>query len=590
MWSIAKNFGSNDAYTVRLDLTAAEQSVENNRTALHFACWLISNRASASFTGQAKTDTLTVAGVTVNPAHGYYVLQGGGSVLLWECDMTVGHDSDGTFSEKSVSCGVLIDTTFSSSGYVGTVTAEGTMTLTAIPRASGLSCGELTLDSTGTAYIQTASASFRHDIYLTVGNARACLLYDKHGGGNVSVTPWIADFAAQITGSASGTGTLTLYTFDTNRNYIGEVSIFVTVRVPASAAPTVASEWASATYENDGTAAAGIAAFVQGYSRAKVTFDASKITTKYGATIKRYKIACGGVTDTASPYLTGVLTGTAATITCTVEDSRGYTASGTLSVSLYAYKKPALSDVALYRADEDGTANRAGLCIYAKATLTWSDIGGKNNCALTGNFRLQSGSYPAAGTAMESGAGILLTNAAAVTSTYVAKIEARDSLGNAAAYEATIPTDNVAFHIRDGGQGAGFGKYAEEDDLLDVAWNALVRKNMTVSGSLLLNKEAKAMMLSQTGDAGSLILNTITEYPTRAGIYRVGVPVAGLPNDTNGYGCLLIFNGGSYVSHLYIDNYGALYTAMNGTNGDNMTVNAPTIWQKYAYTSVTAKT
>lgn len=522
MWSISKNFGSNDAYTIRLELSAASQNVENNQTALHFACRLISNRSSASFTGQARTDTLTVAGITVNPAHGYYVLNGGGSVLLWECDVTVSHDSDGSFNEKSVSCGVLIDTTFASSGYVGTVTATGTMTLTTIPRASGLSCGELTLDSAGTAYIQTASASFRHDIYLTVGNARACLLYDKQGGGNVSVTPWIADFAAQITGSASGTGTLTLYTFDTNRNYIGEVSIFVTVRVPASAAPTVASEWASATYENDGTAAAGIAAFVQGYSRAKVTFDASKITTKYGATIKRYKIACGGVTDTDAPYLTGVLTGTAATITCTVEDSRGYTASGTLTVWLNPYKKPALSDLALYRADEDGTANRAGLCIYARAKLTWSDIGGRNPCSLTGYFRLQSGSYPAAGTAMESGAGILLTNAAAVTSTYVAKIEARDSLGNAAAYEATIPTDNVAFHIRDGGQGAGFGKYAEEDDLLDVAWNSRVRKNLTVDGAVSIGNIANLLtQLTSRPNSRELLTDFNSGYGLTPGLWAV---------------------------------------------------------------------
>ena len=522
MWSISKNFGSNDAYTIRLELSAASQNVENNQTALHFACRLISNRSSASFTGQARTDTLTVAGITVNPAHGYYVLNGGGSVLLWECDVTVSHDSDGSFNEKSVSCGVLIDTTFASSGYVGTVTATGTMTLTTIPRASGLSCGELTLDSTGTAYIQTASASFRHDIYLTVGNATACLCYDKQGGGSVGITPSLGDFAPQITGSASGTGTLTLYTFDTNRNYIGEVSIFVTVRVPASAAPTVASEWASATYENDGTAAAGIAAFVQGYSRAKVTFDASKITTKYGATIKRYKIACGGVTDTDAPYLTGVLTGTAATITCTVEDSRGYTASGTLSVSLYAYKKPALSDVALYRADEDGTANRAGLCIYARAKLTWSDIGGRNPCSLTGYFRLQSGSYPAAGTAMESGAGILLTNAAAVTSTYVAKIEARDSLGNAAAYEATIPTDNVAFHIRDGGQGAGFGKYAEEDDLLDVAWNSRVRKNLTVDGAVSIGNIANLLnQLTSRPNTAELLTDFNTGYGLTPGLWAV---------------------------------------------------------------------
>lgn len=522
MWSIAKNFGSNDAYTVRLDLTAAEQSVENNRTSLHFACHLISNRASASFTGQAKTDTLTVAGVTVNPAHGYYVLQGGGSVLLWECDMTVGHDSDGTFSEKSVSCGVLIDTTFSSSGYVGTVTAEGTMTLTAIPRASSMSVGELTLGTTGSAAITAASASFRHDIYLTVGGATACLCYDKQGGGSVGITPSLGDFAPQITDAAAKTGTLTLYTFDANRNALGSKSYNVTVKVPSSAAPDVADGWAKAACYNAGTAAASIDAFVQGYSKAQVTFDASKITTKYGATVKRYKIVCGSVTATASPYLTGVLTGTSATITCTVEDSRGYTASGTLTVWLNPYKKPALSDLALYRSDEDGTANRAGLCIYAKATLSWSDIGGKNSCSMKGYYRLQSGSYPAAGTEMTSGVGILLTVAAAATSTYVAKITAVDSLGNTAAYEATIPTDSVAFHIREGGQGAGFGKYAEEDDLLDVVWNGRVRKNLTVDGAVSVGNIANLLnQLMNRPNSAELLTDFNSGYGITPGLWAV---------------------------------------------------------------------
>ena len=336
--------------------------------------------------------------------------------------------------------------------------------------------------------ITAASNGFSHDLVLTWGGNY--FLIARQVLGTVSWTPNIAELAPVIPNAASAVGTITLHTYNCfaenpdDRTLIGSKSYPVTLTVPSSAAPSVASGWASAAWYNEGTAAASIAAFVQGYSKAKVTFDQSKITTKYGATIQSYKIACGGVTDTASPYLTGVLTGTSATITCTVTDSRGYTATGTVSVTLYPYKKPALSDVALYRADEDGTANRAGLCIYAKATLTWSDIGGKNNCALTGNFRLQSGSYPAAGTEMTSGVGILLTVAASATSTYVAKITAVDSLGNTAAYEATIPTDSVAFHIREGGQGASFGKYAEEDDLLDVAWNSRVRKNLTVDGKL----------------------------------------------------------------------------------------------------------
>lgn len=426
-------------------------------------------------------------------------------VLLLEKTFTVDHDSDG---KKSFQIAATVRGP-SGTSYSGLKTeGSGTAVMDDIPRASAMSFGELTLGTKNMGSITAASASFRHDIYLTVGSARACLCYDKKGGGSVEITPALGDFAPQITDAASKTGTLTLYTFDANRNALGSKSYSVTVRVPSSAAPSVASGWASAAYYNTGTAAENIAAFVQGYSKAKVTFDSGKITTKYGATIKRYKIVCGSVTDTASPYLTGVLTGTSATITCTVEDSRGYTASGTLTVSLYAYKKPALSDVALYRADEDGTANRAGLCIYARAKLTWSSIGGRNSCSLTGNFRLQSGSYPAAGTEMTSEAGILLTVAAAVTSTYVAKIEAKDSLGNTASYEATIPTDNVAFHIREGGQGAAFGKYSEEDDLLDVAWAARVRKALRLD--VPLEPQYGGTGKSSAADAANALINALS--------------------------------------------------------------------------------
>lgn len=434
-------------------------------------------------------------------------------VLLLEKNFTVDHDSDGKKSfQIEASVWGPSGTSYSGLKTVG----SGTAVLDTIPRASSLSCaGAMVMGQTYGLTITAASSGFSHDLVLTWGGAYH--LIARQVRGTVNWTPSIADLAPVIPNAASAEGTITLHTYNCfasnpdDRTLIGSKSYPVTLNVPSSAAPTVASGWASATYYNTGTAAENIAAFVQGYSKAKVTFDSSKITTKYGATIKRYKIVCGSVTDTASPYLTGVLTGTSATITCTVEDSRGYTASGTLTVGLNAYKKPALSGVALYRADEDGTANRAGLCIYAKAVLTYSDIGGRNSCALKGFYRLQSGSYPAAGTEMTSEVGILLTVAAAVTSTYVAKIEARDSLGNAASYEATIPTDNVAFHIREGGQGAGFGKYAEEDDLLDVAWNARVRK--TMKAEKFVNEENLSLLPVRVADytfsAGSNVSTAI---------------------------------------------------------------------------------
>ena len=466
MGKISVNFGASDAYTIELVWTQGTQSVTNNTTALHFACTLYSNRSSVSFTGQARTDTLTVGGVTVHPQHGYYVVPGGGSVMLWESDVTVTHDSDGTFKNKQISVDVKIDNTFSTSGYIGTVTATGTITLDTIPRASTLTFVAITLGKQVSVTIKPASSAFRHKLSLKVGSKTVTMLSDK-AGGTYRITPTLADFAPQITDAASKSGTLTLQTYNTSGTLIGSNTYTVTVTVPSSAGPTVSDGWATATYDNTGTAAAAIAAFVQGHSRATVTFDKSKIETYYGATIKSYQITCNGVAVSEAPYRTGIMDQTNEKIVCSVTDSRGHTAMGVLNVSLYPYSPPTLSELSLYRANADGTENSEGTCIYAKAKLTFSDIGGLNDCSLQGFYRLAGGNY-GSGVQMTSGVGTILTNAAAIEASYVAKIEAKDSLGNSRKFEATIPTADVAFNVKPGGKGAAFFKYAEKDGVLEV--------------------------------------------------------------------------------------------------------------------------
>lgn len=581
MGKISVNFGASDAYTIELVWTQGTQSVTNNTTALHFACTLYSNRSSATFTGQGRTDTLTVGGVTVHPQHGYYVVPGGGSVLLWESNVTVTHDSDGTFKNKQISADVKIDNTFSTSGYIGTVTATGTITLDTIPRASTLTFGAITLGKQASVTIKSASSAFRHKLSLKVGSKTVTMLSDK-AGGTYRITPTLADFAPQITDAASKSGTLTLQTYNTSGALIGSNTYTVTVTVPSSAGPAVSDGWATATYDNTGTAAAAIAAFVQGFSKAKISFASGKIATQYGATIKSYKITCAGVSDTASPYLTGVLDGTTADILCTVYDSRGYSASETLRVNLYPYSPPTLSELSLYRANADGTENSEGTCIYAKAKLTFSDIGGLNACSLQGFYRLAGGSY-GSGVQMTSGVGIILTNAAAIEASYVAKIEAKDSLGNSRKFEATIPTADVAFHVKPGGKGAAFFKYAEEDGLLDVNGRLRVRESVVLDtpigtaygglGSKNIIEAASTLM--------NVGVNSITEYPSKAGIYRcIGTNVFSNMTPENFYGILLIFFSG-YGLHIYFDAMGKLYIGYSGQS----TVTEPSTW----YQATTSK-
>lgn len=557
MGKISVNFGYSGAYTIELVWTQGTQDTSNNTTALHFACTVYSNGGGFTYSGQGRTDTLTVGGVTVHPQHGNYVVPGGGSVLLWESDVTVTHDEDGSYTDKAVSVGILIDTTFSTSGYIGTVTASGTITLDTIPRASSLSYGEITLGQRNTVTIQAASSAFKHRLYLRVGEFTAPMVYDK-AGGTYGITPSVDDFAPQITDSDSASGTLLLQTYDASGTMIGYKNEPVNVIVPASAGPNVSTGWATASYDNTETAAAAIATFVQGYSKAKVTFDDNKIETQYGATIQGYEISCAGVTNGASPYLTDVLTGTRASIVCTVTDSRGHTASETLTVTLYPYRSPTLSSLELYRGDEDGTANDEGVCIWAKAALKYSDIDGMNTCSLQGFYRLAGGSY-GTGINLASKQAKILTNAALIDSSYVAKIVAQDSLGNSRQYEVTIPTANAAFHIKDGGKAAAFGKYAEEDGLLDVAWRTRLRGAVMfddpTSAANLLGRGAKTGDFDEMTDAGAYYcdLSQCTNGPGTSGYGILEV----IRVDSNANGVRLqrftVYNSGATYTRTYVN-------------------------------------
>lgn len=338
-WSIAKNFGSNDAYTVRLDLIGAEQSVENNQTYLHFACYLVSNRASASFTGQARTDTLTVAGVTVNPAHDYYVLHGGSSVLLWKYDMTVVHDSDGTFLDKAVSCGVLIDTTFSSSGYIGTVTADGTMTLATIPRASTIGATDANIGATSMIAVNRKSSAYAHSIQYVFG---ALSGYVTSSGGvstteskftNTSIAFAVPTaFYTQIPNAKAGTCTLIIRTYS-GASQIGDAQActFTATAAEASCKPTVSG---TVVDSNDITKAltGDASKLVRYYSTALCTIAA---TAKNSATISSKAIG-GATVSGGTRSIPNVENGSVA---FSATDSRGYSSSVTVNATMVSYVK-----------------------------------------------------------------------------------------------------------------------------------------------------------------------------------------------------------------------------------------------------------
>ena len=254
---------------------------------------------------------------------------------------------------------------------------------------------------------------------------------------------------------------------------VGVSSKTISMTFPEAAVkPSVLAGWATHTYSNT-LQASDIAAYVQGYSRSIVSFDSSKITLKYGASISGYSITCNDVTVSSAPYMTDIHTGTTASILCTVTDSRGFTASETLTVTLNGYAPPSIQNTGLdihrssydsveqkYVADPDGT------CISVRATAVYSSILGANNNELNAYEMLvytktPSGSWSAQGriySNVEAGFQNFSPD-----NTIDVQIVLTDNLHNTAAYIQRLPTRAWAMKFRPDGNGVGFGKAPESD-------------------------------------------------------------------------------------------------------------------------------
>lgn len=403
----------------------------------------------------------------------YYVLQGAkvwspysyGAKAWYKLGtrtVTVAHDAAG---KASVTLSAEWHSGFTSQWTPATLTVSQKITLPDIPRASSVS-GELVLGQKGTLRIAAASSDFTHNITAKCGTAQVTVC--TGAAASAEWTPPIA-WASQNTGGKTVDVTLTTKTYR-GGSLVGTKEQTLRAAIPQSLGPAVQTGWCTASPDNSGGKASGLQAWVRGYSRAGIVFDTGKVTCQYGATVAGYEIVCGGRSVKAAPYRTDVLQGLTASVLCRVTDSRGYSAETTLTVQLNDYAPPVLTGVKLYRSDGAGIAADEGTHICARGKVAFSPLGGANACTLTGYWAAASGAW-SAGTAMTSETDCIITGDTDIlpAASYRARIVARDSLGNEAAYETTIPTSQVTVHLKEGGKAVGIGKYAEREHAIDIA-------------------------------------------------------------------------------------------------------------------------
>lgn len=437
---------------------SGSQSIAGNKTTIAWSCGL--TPGEQYYTNAIRMSEVRIDGVKVYDGGTYSNIEDYKDRTFASGTLELSHNADGT---KSFTVAAFSGWLYGNGDYTA---AAKSFTLPTIPRATTPAIGPVTIGGKATISLPRASASFTHTLTYTFGSASGTIA-TKAGSSYTWTVP--ESLAAQITSKLSGTGTLTCKTYK-GSTLVGTKSVSFTAAVPGSMKPDLGAGWAAVSYDNSGTKASAIAAWVQGYSKAKATFNSSKITCKQGATVKKYSITYLGKTVSASPYRTGTITATSAKVRCTVTDSRGLTAYEDFSITLLAYAKPALNGVKLYRSDAEGKAADSGTHIAGIATAKYSSLGGKNSVTIKGYWKAVGGSY-GSGVAMQAGTAGIISGSAELSTekSYTAKIVATDRLGNTAVYEATIPTEKVAFHLKEGGDGAAFGKISETAKALELA-------------------------------------------------------------------------------------------------------------------------
>lgn len=483
MTSINGETGKN-GFKLRLDYEVTKQSTADNKSTVHMVLYLYANT-----TGSYNQDG--DAYWSINGKKTYYTFSYTSPAwyVLGERTEEISHNNDGT---KTVTLSGVWCSAISGGWAPYSLSVSGEVTLPTIPRATTPGIGGVTMGETAHISLPRASSGFTHTLRYVFGGAAETI-----ASGVTTGYDWLVpeSLAAQIPDAASGKGTLTCETYS-GSTLIGTKSVTFTASVPGSMKPAVLSGWAAVTYDNSGTAAENMAAWVQGYSKAKAAFDASKVTCRQGAGVSKFSITYLGKTTEGNPCRTETISTTGATVRCTVTDSRGLTAWEDFNIALLEYAPPALVGADLFRSDGEGTAADGGAHIAGVARVRYSELGGLNSVTLKGYWKSVGGGY-GAGETLTVGTVGLVTGDVEISPdrSYVALLVLTDSLGNTARYEENIPTEKVAFHLKEGGKGAAFGKAAETEGVLELAedWH------LKLTGATDLNAAAEKIAVLDPG-------------------------------------------------------------------------------------------
>lgn len=440
---------------------ANSASIEANTSKIKISVAVTTSGESYNASGDTK-GYVKIDGKEVGSLDGKKFYQNS-STTIYSKTHTIQHDNDG---DKTVKVDVSFDTQLAA----GVITATKTLTLDTIPRASSLVIPALYYGKEAEIGISRLVEGAVSDVSYVLGT-KSGVLATKTSATTLLWTPGIS-LAAEFPNSNAGSGTMTISTYKGDV-LLGSREFAFNVMADGSLAPVIQSHSVSPVGTDLGV-------YIKGVTKAAYSMTAAG---QQGATIAEYKLSFAGQTATGASGQTGLLTSAGSlSPVFTVKDSRGLVTTLTLpEVTVYDYFAPTLTLAEVYRSKENGTEDDAGTYAAVNAKADYASVGGKNSLTLRVRSKESDAGWGDTYTTLTADRVNVLPGFAESKS-YEVEVSAKDAVGGEKTVVFTIPTAAAAFHIKEGGTGAAFGKYATEDDVLDIAWGTL-----KVGGKTLLD-------------------------------------------------------------------------------------------------------
>ena len=452
--------GTHRGYTLRADWSAVQNAAGNYSDVTARHTLVIGSAYSLSI--PSRTNTCSVGGVAQGYTSGA-INQKGGSVLLGTTVHRVSHDADGTKTAQ-ISDTFNINATIDGT-KVGSITASGSITLDRIARNATIVTANDFTDETNPTLTYSNPSSSACDVAIEFAGGSITRAGAASGSGGSYEMQLTDSERTALRNASKNTSALPItYVLKTTIDGTAYYSRADRKMNVVNAAP----ELGAVSYEDTNAATVAVTGdksrIIQNHSTLSVKVPAA--TAKKGATIASYAIAFGGVTKTVkaagADSLGAVDVSHSQALTVTATDSRGFTASQSVQVTVDDYSAPT-AVIDLHR------LNNFEPTTYITAHARHSYLNGKNEVTITAKFKkVSDSSY---GTPIELEDSIQSTATCDRDSAYDFVVTIADKL-ESTNYNLTLGKGIPAFFIDTKKSSVGVNCLPSQSDVLQLGESA----------------------------------------------------------------------------------------------------------------------